>query len=240
MKKSLIGLGVIAALAVGGAANAGAFLITGGQAPIGTPTFSSEMLTGTSASAGLNMASLTGSGLQAGVLTQGNADSVATALGVTGQNASLTYFGVKDGDKGYFGVLFIGHGGSFQLNMQNSSPPSEGVYSTGNGSGFKTETLVSGTYTYNEGSTVAGQAYLFIFTQLDHQASIGGNGWANDSNMTVRYMTYSGGSWSAAHTTPNVASSALNMATFIVPVPAPALLAGLGLAGALALRRRMK
>ena len=243
MKKSLIGLGVVAAMAVGGAANAGYFNIQGGQAPIGDDTFSGLIQTGTNASIGaLDVSALTGSGLNSAGISQVEANGVATAMGISA-NGTLAYFGVKDGDKGYFGVMFIGNGSNFLLGINNASPPGKGVYSSSGVGGFGSETLSGGTYTWNNGApTVNGQVYLWLFTELDHQASIGGNGNAFDSDLTVKYMTFSGGAWSSANTAgpAGISSSALNIATFIVPVPAPALLAGLGLAGALALRRRMK
>ena len=243
MKKSLIGLGVIAAMAVGGAANAGYFNIQDGEAPVGTGTFTGLIQTGTSASVGVTMSTLTLSGINS--LAQPSADNVATALlgsGFASQTGTLVYFGVKENDLGYFGVLFIGHGASFSLSVQNASPPGNGVYRSEGPTFPAGESLnpTSGDYFWSRTVAGSGQAYLWLFTELDHKATIGGDAQAYDSSMTVQYMTYSGGSWSIADSRSGVASSALNMATFIVPVPAPALLAGLGLAGALALRRRMK
>ena len=244
MKKSLIGLGVIAAMAVGGAANAGTFSITGGQVfGLNPGTFTGTMTAGDGGSVGLDLGALSGAGLQG--FAAGTAATVRTNLGLDGasNNGSLTYFSLAHNGKGYFGIMFIGNANNFYLTVENAVPPSVGVYRETPTS--STESLSSGTYNYSAtlGNNMGvGVAYLWLFTQIPDMGALGGDASAQDGNFTIRYMTYTGSGWGVVTggEFTGASGSLLNVATFIVPVPAPALLAGLGLAGALALRRRMK
>jgi len=249
MKKSLIGLGVVAAMAVGGAANAavtGAFSITGGEGYAG-PTlvgsFNGVIDAGSGSSAGIaDLGALSAAGIN--TLAGGTANAVRSALGLgdASNNGTLVYFGLQNGPNGlgYFGILFIGSGNNFALDIDNAIPPSTGVYhDTASG----THTMDGTTYRFSaqgQQGIAAGASYLWLFTELPGGAQLGGDAEARDGNYTVRYMSYTGGAWTTAGSIAGVATSYMNVATFIIPVPAPALLAGLGLAGALALRRRMK
>jgi hypothetical protein len=137
-------------------------------------------------------------------------------------------------------VMFLGNGNNFELTMNNATPPGIGVYREFGSSTLETLGVNYKFEAKGFGNTLlAGSANLWLFTQMPDLSTLGG-GSASDGNLTVRYMSYTGGGWITAASGTGLPNSALNMATFVVPVPAPALLAGLGLAGALVLRRRMK
>jgi len=250
MKKSMIAAAVVATAALAGSASASFFTITGGGASTGGSvgfSFSGQLGAGNNTSTGVAASStFTGAG-EVGML---NADvtTIATTLSNSvagaGQNGSLTWFGFHNGASsatpgalGYFGVMFIGNGSSFTLTVNNSVPPAAAVYESLSAASFGS--LSSGTFSVNLGATTAGTTYMWIFSGIAVGSTIGGNALAADGNMSVRYLESSSGSTWTVAASGTGASAGLNAATYSIPVPAPALLAGAGLIGAAAIRRRM-
>ncbi len=83
--------------------------------------------------------------------------------------------------------------------------------------------------------------YAFALTGLEVWAT-GGVTLAKGSSTDVKFLRWNGG-WSVSNTGNYNGSSASSSLTFnfeVLPVPAPALLAGAGLLGATIVRRRMK
>jgi hypothetical protein len=83
--------------------------------------------------------------------------------------------------------------------------------------------------------------YAFALTGLEPWAT-GGVTLAKGSSTDVKFLRWNGG-WSVSNTGNYNGSSASSSLTFnfeVLPVPAPALLAGAGLLGATIVRRRMK
>jgi len=249
MKKSMIATAVVATAGLAASANAGYFTIqsaavsgqsatnlttpTGSYSPGNSSAAFNLELNGASAS-DAGAASYTGTaGTVYTSLTNTNATSIASAIGLSG-NGTMAYFGYEDGaaGPGYFGIAFIGNGSTIDFNMGQANFALAGVHTNLTGSQFVGNTWIDSV------STTAGQAYVAIFanTQVGSQM---GAGSVSDTSFNVRYLDFDGTSWNTVGSANSVASSSLNFATYNVPVPAPALLAGAGLVGAAALRRRM-
>jgi hypothetical protein len=62
---------------------------------------------------------------------------------------------------------------------------------------------------------------------------------AGAANFSIDYLNFDGSNYVSLAGASGATASGLNIATYSIPVPAPALLAGAGLVGAAALRRRM-
>ena len=245
MKKSMFATAVVAAVGLAATANANWFQIqsasvVGTSLTTPTGTYTSGNSSGTFnitasnvAQAGASGVSFTGTSGNAYVLSQANANAIVTAIGLTG-NGSLAYFGFDSNGAtpAYFGIAFIGHGGTVDWTMGNANIASLGVYSSfaSQFGGNTWETAGAGI------ATTAGVNYVAIFAGVSAGTQMGG-GQVSDSSINVNYLTYSGG-WSAVATATGATSSSLNYATYQVPVPAPVLLAGAGLLGAAAVRRR--
>ena len=251
MKKSMIAAAVVATAAMAGAANASFFTITGGGGSTGGTvnfSFSGQLDAGDNTSTGVNASSLFG-GTGEQLLNTTDAGTIASTLSSsvagTASAGSLTWFGFHSGtgttggSLGYFGVMFIGNGSSFTLTVNNSVPPAAAVYESQNAVSFGS-LATNGTFSVNLGATTSGTVYMWIFAGIPVGSTIGGNALAADGAMDVRYLesTTGGTTWTVAGSG-TAASAGLNAATYSIPVPAPALLAGAGLVGAAALRRRM-
>jgi len=245
MKKSMFATAVVAAVGLAATANANWFNIqaasvvgTSLTTPTGTytsgnPSGAFNITASTVAQAGASGVSFTGSASNAYVLSQANANAIVTAIGLTG-NGSLAYFGfdTNGSTPAYFGIAFIGHGGTVDWTMGNAHLASLGVYSSfaSQFGGNTWETAGAGI------ATTAGVNYVAIFAGVAAGSQMGG-GQVSDTGINVNYLSYSSG-WSAVGTATGASSSSLNYATYQVPVPAPVLLAGAGLLGAAAVRRR--
>ena len=84
------------------------------------------------------------------------------------------------------------------------------------------------------GGLAVGQSFQFQSeSMLSDGVSSGGAAFA------ISYLNWGGSGYSEVASAGTATSSGLNTALYAVPVPAPALLAGAGLVGAAALRRRM-
>jgi len=240
MKKSMIAAAVVAT-AFAASANAGYFVIANSAyTPTGgTPQSLSvpDLDAGTMAAGG----GLTYTGSAGGTVSLSNTDAntIATAVG-NGNIANLTngtiyYFGFEASASGpgYFGFLFMGNGADIDFTVANAHRATLGVHSNMGTSGF-----LGNTYGGDQNTTTAGQAYVAIFAGLGVNQVLGGS-TVSDTNFNVSYLSFDGSNWNSVASATNVESSTLNTAMYAVPVPAPALLAGAGLIGAAAVRRRM-
>ena len=241
MRKSMIATAVVATAGLAASANAGYFQITNAQmdgSNISGGSFTLEAPTN---------GSWTASGVAESVtpMSAGNVTSLGT-IGLTGSLANnvFTYFSFDVGGLGYFGAAFKNTSGAavtFDVNFSRLNQATEGVdvtgatssgtYSSGSGLG----TWANSALTVNNGST-----FLVVFGGLAVNNSPPVQGVVNfQAASTVAYLNHTGGTnWSNAATA-NGLTSNMQFAVYQVPVPAPVLLAGAGLVGAAALRRRM-
>jgi len=259
MRKSVLATAAVAAMGAAGAANAGWFNIQSATAvgttlttPTGTYTSGNAsaaftVSAGTVASAGAGSVAFgSGSALTTSVLSAGDTTAIATAVGAA--NGELRYFGFDTGGgaPAYFGFVYQSNaaGEQFSWNFANASAANvaQGVFASadlGYGGGSGVSNGWSGNAFF--GSVVSsggGQVFMGIFAGMQASDFIGGAN-VTDTAMNVRYLSFSGGSWNVVASANGATSSNLNIATYQIPVPAPVLLAGAGLVGAAALRRRM-
>jgi len=246
MRKSMIATAVVAA-AVSASANAGYWTLAGmnyqnGGSPITVGSGNGTLGNTTAASPVVGGAANT-------LTVNASTANILTALSISLAVNELTYFGFETSTTGpgYFGVAYkAGIAGAITLNFSsgiNAAGGSQGVLATqatsnfgGNGSfgGFGD---FSGAFAVANSSTLvvlfgglaAGDGFTLDVTRAAGAATMGG----------VRYLSYNGSSYTTFATTGAATKSGLNTALYAVPVPAPALLAGAGLVGAAALRRRM-
>jgi len=249
MKKSMIATAVVATAGLAASANAGYFDITGSTVNTGS---GNQNISVASLTAGDN----TGIGLVAdGSNTQKQlnatqAAAIESRLGGSLQNDTLTYFGfdTAGGAPAFFGFAFKATSarsfGTMQYADDNVAfaPFTSGVYaSTWDG------TSTGGIGTYNTstkqwstgGVNLNGGETLFVmFAGLPVGGAVAGN-TTSSTTFGVEYLSWNGTGWDSNYSVAGAGSSGLNVSTYAVPVPAPALLAGAGLVGAAALRRRM-
>lgn len=245
MRKSMIATAVVATAGLAASANAGFWSISGANytngGNINLPVnrvdnqVSTYVSTTFSGSAGTETA-----------LNSTDVTGVLTSLGVTLANNTLTYFGFEGSSAGpgFFGIAFKNTSGSaFYLNMQagsQSAGGSEGVLTTHTGTigGFGSSwssaaTVTSGTtMLIMFGGLNVGVSFDF---QTQSLTSTGGQGAA----FAIEYLDWDGSAYAQLASAGTATASGLNAALYQIPVPAPALLAGAGLVGAAALRRRM-
>jgi len=244
MKKSMIATAVVATAGLAASASAGFFSIrdasvsgasaTALSTPTGTGTFNLELNGASATDAGAGSYTGVANNVYTGI-SNTDANSIASAIGLAAMgNGTLAYFGYEDGlaGPGYFGMAFIGNGSTVDFNMGQANYALAGVHTNMIGSSFVGNTWI------DSFSTTAGQAYVAIFANTQLATEMGGAS-VSDTSFNVRYLDFDGTSWNTVGSANTVASSSLNYATYNVPVPAPALLAGAGLVGAAALRRRM-
>lgn len=259
MRKSVLGIAAVAAMGLAGAANAGWFTIQTATTVGATLTTPTGSYTSGNASAAFNLGAGTvadagatgvsfgsGTALTTSVLGAGDTSAIAAAVGATA--GQLTYFGFDTGGgaPAFFGFIYqtAGAGEQFSWNFSNASSANvaNGVFAsadlgytggTGVGNGWSGNSFF-GSVT----STGAGEIYLGIFAGMQADDFIGGAN-VSDTTFDVRYLSHDGTNWTVAASANGATSSNLNVATYNIPVPAPVLLAGAGLIGAAALRRRM-
>lgn len=242
MRKSMIATTVVATAGLAATANAGWFQITNAQIDGGNIGSGSMTLT-SAANAGW-----TPSGVAQSVtpMSAGNVTTLST-IGLTGSLTAntLTYFSFENSGLGYFGVAFKNTSGSvvsLDINFSRLNQASEGVdvigatssgtYNSGTGQG----TWANGALAINNGST-----FLVVFGGLTVNNSPAIQGVVNfTANTSVEYLSHGGGTtWSVTGSGSGLTSN-MQFAVYQVPVPAPALLAGVGLLGAAAARRRLR
>jgi len=248
MKKSMLAATVVAT-AFAASANAGWFTISSASSNgTGTlPTTGSTLAVATTA--------ISQPGTDTNVLmSQADAASVFSAIG-GGSLASDTihYFGMETtaGGPGFFGFLFkASQTISLNVNLFNNfgSSAGSGVLTAVSTDNFGTIAGQWGTYASGQFSSTspitinAGEEVFAIFGNLAAGAEVSGSISRNAGNLAnfgVNYLSFNGSNYVSAGSATGATASNLNIAAYAVPVPAPALLAGAGLVGAAALRRRM-
>jgi len=245
MKKSMIAAAVVAT-AFAASANAGYFTVTSANyTPVGqsgSTNFPSpfSLAAGTDAAAGGQSASLTGT--SGNIYTTLNTTAISNAvLGVSPTAGNLYYFGWEDSGLGYFGVAFVGTASQqVQFSFNNANNSTLGVHtSNGPSTGANYSSFNNGTFQYSHQFATTGEVFMMVFAGMTDGTTVGGNGSVFDGNFNINYLSFNGANWVATQSAAGVSASSLNTALYAVPVPAPALLAGAGLVGAAALRRRM-
>jgi len=243
MRKSMI-VAAVAATVIGSAANAAFFSIAGASYNPG----SIALVPGA-----FNMANST-TDFSANTTGAANTISVLNAADITALNGistsadTVTYFSYQDGGGlGYFGVIintsvtrvldvnFLGSGGNGATGGTKGAMWSE-TSVTGSVSATGENLII------NAESFSAGTHYI-VFGGLSVNSGFTGavvNDSTETGNFGIAYLSWNGASWSTmASLASGATGSSVSVATYSVPVPAPALLAGAGLVGAAALRRRM-
>ena len=259
MRKSVLAMAAVAAMGTAGAANADFFTISSATVVGSTLTTPAGSYNSTQASANFtvnagDIADAGASGVTFGlgaaltttVLDASDTTAIATAVGATA--GQLRYFGFDTGGSApaYFGFVYVTTGTEdFTWSFANASAANVangvfastdlGVSGTGGGGGW-----LSSTFQGTRSSAGAGEVYLAIFAGMQVDDFVGGSN-VSDTSMNVRYLSFNSGtsSWDIVGFAEGASSSNLNVATYSIPVPAPVLLAGAGLIGAAALRRRM-
>jgi hypothetical protein len=242
MKKSTIAAAVIAT-AFAATANAGYFQIAGasynpGSTPLVPGSFNME---GSSTDFS---ASTTGTG--ANTIAALNAADVTALDGISVAADTITYFSYVDsGGLGHFGIVI---NSTVTRTLTISMTYNAGDGASGGTKGVLTNASISGEF-INSGSFIdtnqsvsAGKTY-YVFGGLTHGSAFNGsvsNGQSESGSFGIAYLSWNGSGWTTMASLASGASgSAISVASYVVPVPAPALLAGAGLVGAAALRRRM-
>lgn len=250
MKKSMIATAVVATAGLAVSANAGYWSISGMNYTNGTNddigTGTSSMQNQVNTYVSTNFTGTTGS---ATALTQTDVGNIlgASGVNVTLADNTLTYFGFEDtgGGPGFFATAFKNTSGSSYYFTVNAGPQAangtEGVLTT-----FGTSGAAAGGYLQN-GTVANGTTMLVIFGGLDIAESFTLNvtstadssGSGTGSNFAISYLNWGGSAYSEYASAAGATASGMNIGVYAIPVPAPALLAGAGLVGAAALRRRM-
>jgi len=246
MKKSMIATAVAATAGLAASANAGYWTISGanyvngGTNNIAVSSLENQVNTWVSSN-------LPGSALAETILSTTGVNNSLTNLNVTLADNTLTYFGFEDAASGpgYFGIALKNNsGGAYYLNMTAGSQAangSEGVLTTHSGtiigsSWGSSATVADGTtMLIMFGGLSVGQSFQFQAESMQSDGTTSGG-----AAFAISYLNWGGtGAYSEVASAGTATSSGLNTALYAVPVPAPALLAGAGLVGAAALRRRM-
>jgi hypothetical protein len=243
-------MAAVAAMGAAGAANAGFWNISGmnyinGDGPATIGTGNTTLRNGAADTSAFG-------GVTNTLTTDATVAGVVGTLGITLSDNTLTYFGLNNQsspNSGSFGVAFRAVGGSMRLTF--TAGPDSGVGSQGVLSSLATTTN-SGDGNFDEGSfggtfnVAANQTLVVIFGGLANGASFTLDVTRIDTgstleNFDVSYLNYNSvsDSWNQVAGASEATKSGLNTAAYVVPVPAPMLLAGAGLIGAAALRRRM-
>ena len=260
MKKSMIAAAVVATAAMAGAANASFFTIT----PLSGPAFA---VNAADIDGGFDASIFTGSGNSHHDIANGGgaagsqtnfdalfgASGAGLSNGLTLADDTLYYFGYTDSSTGlgYFGFAYTAGVSGQTLNVNwTGSNPTGGFYSAeGTIGGTTSVTSTYGTYGSNQYSSTAlslgsGASLYGTFAGMTATSTVQGNIASTVGvNFAVRYLTWNGSAsaWadSGSGSANNTSNHFLAVSTYSIPVPAPALLAGAGLVGAAALRRRM-
>ncbi len=246
MKKSMIATAVVATAGLAASANAGYWSITGanyvngGSSNIAVSSLENQVNTYVSST-------FSGSALSQTTLSSTGVTNSLTNLNVTLAANTLTYFGFEDSaaGPGYFGIAFKNtSGSSYYLNMTAGSQAAngtEGVLTSHSGTiigaswGASATVLNNSTFLVMFGGLSVGTSFQFQTESMQSDGVSSGG-----AAFGVSYLNWGGtGAYSEVASAGSATSSGLNTALYAVPVPAPALLAGAGLVGAAALRRRM-
>jgi len=257
MKKSMIGAVVLTAAAAG-TASASFFTIQ----PLSGPSWTVDAAdinggfdTTVFTASGNAHHDIANSGGLSGAQTNFDAllgsSGAGLSNGVTLAADTLYYFGYTDSSTGlgYFGFTYTAGGAGQTLNVNwTGSNPTGGFYSAeGTIGGANSVTSTYGSYGSNQYSSTAlslgsGDSLYGVFAGMTATSTVQGNIASTvGTNFNVAYLTWTGSAWtvSGSGSTSGTSNHFLAVSTYSVPVPAPALLAGAGLVGAAALRRRM-
>lgn len=241
MRKTLMAIGAVGAMALAGAANAWSWDISGATAGGSDPAggaFTMRLPVNDYFSS-----TFTAVGNPEGTanLNQLHATNILSNLGVGLAVDTLTYFGWVDSQgRGYLGVAYLNAKGStFDafLAGNNWAGGERGLYSTnalglvGDGS--------AGSISINSGRT-----FLMVmggYPKNSPEVTLNFNSFSGDFGVQYLSQVNGSGAWStvASGTATESEGSGMNTATYVIPVPAPVMLAGAGLIGGLAIRRRM-
>jgi len=244
-------MAAVAAMGIVGSANAGWFVIenasVSGSAGGTTPANGTIMNV-----ANLGLPNSTGNTLQ--TLTAGpggSFDAITSSLGSLGNN-TITYFGLENGaaGPGFFGFAFKAVTWNYTLNINLTSafgvPAGDGMFVGYSNDGGATVSAVGtydgASYDYSLNPVFVGANFTLIvlFAGLYPDSAVSGSiSTVGGGTFDVDYLSYESGSWASLGNATNTSFSNLNIATYAIPVPAPMLLAGVGLVGAAVLRRRM-
>jgi len=257
MKKSMIGAVVLTAAAAG-TASASFFTIQ----PLSGPSWTVDAAdinggfdTTVFTASGNAHHDIANSGGLSGAQTNFDAllgsSGAGLSNGVTLAADTLYYFGYTDSSTGlgYFGFTYTAGGAGQTLNVNwTGSNPTGGFYSAeGTIGGTSSVTSTYGTYGTNQYSSTAlplgGNDTIYgVFAGMTATSTVQGNISSTVNRaFNVAYLTWTGSNWavSGSGSASGTSNHFLAVSTYSVPVPAPALLAGAGLVGAAALRRRM-
>ena len=252
MRKSVLAMAAVAAMGAAGAANASFFQIRDASYSLGgTPTvlgnfvMDSALVGSVINTAGATDVTVGGSASTVSELNNAAVGDIITSIGANGSgNARMTYFSMYDSvaNRGYFGFVFENNATARDLtvSMGNANLATGGVFTNydGSNSGFGGGTFQSVFGLFGQPQLAANATYIAIFAGVPVGTEIGA-GTVSDQAFSLQYLDWTGTGWNALHSAEGVTSSSLNYATYSIPVPAPMLLAGAGLIGAAALRRRM-
>lgn len=178
------------------------------------------------------------------------------AMSASAGTALISFFGIHNTNDGldYFGFVIDNQtSSSMSLNLSSSffTTGSNGAISSNTnvlsafndpvyGPGYFVDTFLGGTTTFSVG---VGQADYFLFAGVGYGDVVAMGGAVAPSNAiaTVQWLTTNYAvAYSDTTTGLGGANVELGLVTNNVPVPAPLLLGGAGLAGAMAVRRRMR
>jgi hypothetical protein len=247
MKKSMILAAAVVAAGLGASANATFFSIvdagSNGNGQLGNFTLQTNTVASVMTGGGTDITSA-GSGVRAldGTAVNDIVSMVNGALGAVTSTPRLTYFGMNNGGSdGYFAVVFQNNGTArdWSVNIGQAASASKGVFTNeGAASAIGTGAFLTNMGVFGNPQLAANGVYVAIFAGMGVGAEIGGSN-LSDTNFDVHYLDFNGSAYASTASIGGAANSNINAATYSIPVPAPALLAGAGLVGAAAIRRRM-
>lgn len=241
MKKSMIAAAVVAT-AFAATANAGFFQIAGASYnPSSVPLVPGNFAMNTSSTDFSSNTAGTGPNSIAAL-----AAADVTALdGITAAANTITYFSYRDSaDRGYFGIIInttMTRSLTISMTANNGDGAAGGTKGVLTNAPITGEFVNSGTFIDTAQSVTAGKTY-YVFGGLTDGAGFNGSVSRASGTDTfgIAYLSWNGSSWTTmASLGSGATGSSISVASYVVPVPAPALLAGAGLVGAAALRRRM-
>ena len=246
MKKSTIAAAVVAT-AFAASANAGYFAIAGASYnPGSTPLVPGNFNMAASATDFSSNTPVTPSVTGPNLISALNSADVTALNGISAAADTITYFSYMDSsNKGYFGIIInttVSRTLTISMTYNAGDGAAGGTKGVLTNAGISGEFLGGGTFIDQNQAVTSGKTY-YIFGGLANGSGFNGsvsNGTNETGNFGIAYLSWNGSGWTTmASLASGATGSAISVASYVVPVPAPALLAGAGLVGAAALRRRM-
>lgn len=183
-------------------------------------------------------------GLGGGAMTANAGTALVSFFGFTNTNDGLDYFGFVIDNKSGAGLslnLFssfftTGSNGAISSNTNVLTAINDPTY----GPGYFVDPTLGGSTAFAVGNNQS-DYFLFAGIGAGDVAAMGGAVAPSSAIVQVQWLT-AGYAVAFSDTTTGLggANVELGLVTNVVPVPAPALLAGVGLFGAIAARRRMR